>query len=124
MTVSVLADRQPGVVGAAQLLRGDARWSAVKALDDPATELVAVGVVEPPDGLPVGRDDAGHGPLASIGYLPALPGGAIPGVDLPAAGLVRAVDEAVRRVVRPLGQDHARSTKSAAPLCFFHRERG
>ena len=88
---------------------------AVEGLADPHPELVAVGVVEPPDRGAVGARRAAACAVRPIGDPPMGVRGPVPGVDLPGSGGVRRVDAVVRGIPRPIGHRDARGREPAAP---------
>ena len=110
------AEVEPGRVAAAAApeTAGSAD-AAVERLADPHPELVAVGVVEPPDRGAVGARRAVACAVRPVGDLPVGVGGPVPGVDLPGAGGVRRVDAVIRGVPRPVGHRDARGREPAAP---------
>ena len=100
-----------------RLCRGP-RLAAREGLDHPAPELVTVGVVEPPHVLAWRVDRAVERAFLAIRQLPFLVRGAIPGVQLPGARLVRRVQQSIRLVIGPLraGWCAARGTAAARLL--------
>lgn len=81
----------------------------------PGPELVAVGVVEPPDRRAVGRGGGVHRAVGAVGDLAVLTRRAVPRVDLPDAAGVRHVDVRVGCVERPVRHRHARRVEAGAP---------
>ncbi len=90
--------------------------SAAERLAHPYTELVAIGVAEPPDCLAVRRQHPVGGPVGPVGHL-ALPSARpVPGVQLVGPGRVGHEEGAVRRVLGPVGQGHPGRAEPLLPL--------
>jgi hypothetical protein len=109
------ADLQARRIGRPDLGNGDGVRATGERLGHPDAELIAVGVGEPPDGLAVGAERADQRAVGPIGRLTVLVGLAVPGVLLDHAAEVGGVEVPVRRVLRPVGQRHARSTEAGLP---------
>src|SRR5437763_2990778 len=115
------ADLQPGRVAVVDVRHGLFRLAAFglpERLADPRAELVAVGVVEPPDRLAVRRRRGVQGAVWPVGDAAVRAGRAIPGVDLPDAAGVGDVDVGVRRVACPIGHGDAGRVEAGAPACL------
>jgi hypothetical protein len=104
-------DVRDGLLRLAALGRGE-------RLADPGAELVAVGVVEPPDPLAVRGRRGVQGAVGPVGDAPVLVRRAVPGVHLPDTAGVGDVDVGFGGVAGPLGHGDARGVEAGAPAGF------
>ncbi len=114
-------DREPRRVrgfepGSRGLVRRPSAPTTVERLAHPHPELVAVGVVEPPDRLAVRRQYPVRRPVRPVGDLPLLPGRPVPRVQLVRPRRVGDEQRTVRRVLRPVGQRHPGRPEALLPL--------
>ena len=108
--------RPGGVAGLdAGAARGGSGAPPANGSVDPAPELVAVGVGEPPDRRAVGGEGGGIGAAGPVGDLAVQVGGAVPDVDLGGAAGVGGVEAAVRGVAGPAGPRHPGRGEPGAP---------
>ena len=89
--------------------------AAVERLALPHADLFALGVGEPVDPLTGGVDGGMNGAAGPVGDLAGGAGRAVPGVDLPRPGDVRAVDRAAGGQPCPGWQRHARRPEPGVP---------
>ncbi len=95
--------------------------AALPGLRPPDAELVAVGVVEPPDRAAVGGQGAVARAVGPVGHLPGGAGVAVPGVQLEGARDVRDVEAPGGRVLRPVREGHPRCAEPLLPdRCVAH----
>src|ERR1044072_4179112 len=104
----------PGWPGSRSGATGSA-GAAGERLAPPRAELIALGVGEPVDPLAGGVDRGVGRALGPVGHLAVGAAGTVPGVDLPGAGGVGAIDRAVRGEPCPGGQRHARRSEPGLP---------
>lgn len=115
-------DREPRRVrgleprGRGLVRRPSAPIAAVERLTHPHPELVAVGVVEPPDRLAVRRQYPVRRAVRPVGDLSLLPGRPVPCVQLVRPRRVGDEQRTVRCVLRPVGQRHPGRPEALLPL--------
>ena len=96
------------------------RFAAEEGFDQPAPRLGAGLVLKPDDPFTVeGRRAVGDAD-GVVGHAAASAGSDVPRVDLPDAGLIRGVDDAVRRLRRPFREEGDRRAKALVPRRCVH----
>ncbi len=113
---AVAGQGETGRIGGFEAGDGGLVRPSPEGLAAPDAELVTVLVVEPPDPGAVRGEHAVRRAVRPERRLPLLARRTVPGVQLVRARRVRHEQGAVRRVLRPVGQRHARCPKPLLPV--------
>ena len=115
------AEGEPGAVRGREVLRDRLAAPARERLTHPVAELVALGVVEPPDVRPVRIEPARDpiaGALGAVGHLAMGTAAAVPRIDLETSVGVREIEEPIRVVAGPRRKSEPRRAVPSPPGCL------